>query len=192
MVTHPRRPPGKSAVQLRISLNDHRPTIWRLLLAPGEIKLSKLHSIFPAVMGWEGYHLHQFDIGDRTYGVPDPEFEAEEFDCIDEETVTLSRVVDESMRFSYLYDFGDGWEHEVVVERIEPVLQVLKSAVCIDGEGACPPEDCGGTGGFRELLDAITDPTHAMHDEYLHWIGRPFDPDRFSVAAANAALQRVR
>ena|ERR1700736_1913260 len=192
MVAQARRTPGKTAIQLRISLKDHTPTIWRRLVVPGEIKLSKLHSIFQAAMGWEDYHLHQFQIGEQVYGVPDDELDFEEFDDVDEDTVLLSEVVTAPMRFSYQYDFGDNWQHEVVVEAMEPVPLVLKFAACIDGQRACPPEDCGGTGGFEEFVEAVTDPTHEEHVDYVQWVGRPFDPEAFSVAATNAALQRVR
>ncbi len=192
MVAQARRTPGKTAIQLRISLKDHTPGIWRRLVVPGEIKLSKLHSIFQAAMGWEGYHLHQFRIAEQVYGVPDDEFDFEEFDGIDEDSVVLSEVVTAPMLFRYQYDFGDNWQHEVVVETIEPVPLVLRFAACIDGQRACPPEDCGGTGGFAEFVKAVTDPTHEEHVDYVQWLGRLFDPEAFSVAATNAALQRVR
>jgi hypothetical protein len=192
MVAQARRTPGKTAIRLRISLMDYVPTIWRRLVVPGEIKLSKLHLIFQAAMGWEDYHLHQFQIGEQVYGVPDDEFDFEEFDDIDEDTVVLSDLVTAPMRLSYQYDFGDNWQHEVVVEAMESVPLVLRFAICIDGQRACPPEDCGGTGGFAEFVEAVTDPTHEEHIDYVDWVGRPFDPEAFSVAAANAALQRVR
>jgi hypothetical protein len=179
----------KTAVQLRISLADHLPTIWRRLLVPGEIKLSKLHGIFQAAMGWEDYHLHLFQIGDSSYGRLDDELDEED---VDEDSVVLSELVRAPMRFSYQYDFGDDWEHEVVVESIEPVPLILKWAVCLDGQRACPPEDCGGTGGFQRFLEAVGHPDHADHDELVRWFGRPFDPEGFTVAGANAALQRVR
>ncbi|MGH9097976.1 MAG: plasmid pRiA4b ORF-3 family protein [Acidimicrobiales bacterium] len=179
----------KTVIQLRISLMVHTPTIWRRLLVPGEIKLSKLHSIFQAAMGWEDYHLHLFKIGGISYGEPDEEFEN---DDSDEDSVLLSRIIEAPLRFTYQYDFGDNWRHEVVVESIEPVPLVLKFATCLDGQRACPPEDCGGVGGFEEFLEAISDPGHEEHDDYVGWVGRPFDPGQFSVAAANAALQRVR
>jgi hypothetical protein len=192
MVAQARRTPGKTAIQLRISLKDHTPTIWRRLVVPGEIKLSKLHSIFQAAMGWEDYHLHQFQIGEQVYGVLDDEFIDDEFDDIDEDTVVLSDVVSAPMRFSYQYDFGDNWQHEVVVEAMESVPLILKFAACVDGQRACPPEDCGGTGGFAELVEAVADPTHEEHVDYVEWVGRPFDAESFSIAATNAALQRVR
>jgi hypothetical protein len=161
-------------------------------MVPGEIKLSKLHVIFQAAMGWEDCHLHQFQIGEQTYGVPDDEFDVGELDDIDEDTVLLSEVVTAPMRFSYEYDFGDDWQHEVVIEAMESLPLVLKFATCLDGQRSCPPEDCGGTRGFEEFIEAVTDPKHPEHAEYLQWVGHPFDPEAFSVAATNASLQRVR
>jgi pRiA4b ORF-3-like protein len=99
-----RRSAVKTAVQLRISLMEHTPTIWRRLLVPGEITLAKLHPIFQAAMGWEDYHLHYFEIDDERYGVPDEDWEIED---TDEEGVTFSDVIKAPMRFFYEYDFGD-------------------------------------------------------------------------------------
>ena len=189
MVAQPRRRPSKSVVQLRLSLMEHTPTIWRRLLVPGEIKLSKLHLIFQAAMGWEDYHLHIFEIDESRYGVPHQEYDN---DDIDEEGVILADLVTGRMRFIYEYDFGDCWRHEVVVESVEPVPLILKFATCIDGQRACPPEDVGGTYGFAEFLEAIADPDHEEHESHLMWVGGFFDPESFSLAAANAALQRVR
>jgi hypothetical protein len=189
MVASRRRTPSKTAFQLSISLMDLTPTIWRRLLVPGEIKLSRLHAIFQAAMGWEDYHLHYFEIEGQRYGVPDPEWEN---DDIDEETVTFPDLVASRARFFYEYDFGDSWRHEVVVESMDPVPLILKFATCIDGQRACPPEDCGGTHGYRDLLEAIGDPDHEKHADYVDWAGRAFDPEAFDLAIVNCALQRVR
>src|SRR5271165_4323496 len=107
------RRPGKTVVKVRIALMEHTPTIWRRLLVPGEIKLSKLHLIFQVAMGWEDYHLHAFEIDKKRYGTPDPDWEN---DDIDEMTVVMADVISERARFFYEYDFGDSWRHEVVVE----------------------------------------------------------------------------
>ena len=168
---------------------DLTPTIWRRLLVPGEVKLSKLHSIFQAAMGWEDYHLHYFEIDGKRYGMPDPEWDN---DDIDEETVMFSDLVGNRARFFYEYDFGDSWRHEVVVECMDPIPTILKFAVCIDGQRACPPEDCGGTHGYRDLVEAIGDPDHEEHADYVDWAGRAFDPGAFDLSITNAALQRVR
>ncbi len=122
-------------------------------------------------------------------GIPDPEWEN---DDIDEETVVLADLVSARSRFFYEYDFGDSWRHEVVVESIEAASQMLKHAVCLEGQRACPPEDCGGVWGYPELLEAIADPKHEDHQERLEWVGGSFDPDAFDLAATNAALQRIR
>jgi len=189
MVAQSRSRPSKTAWQLHIVLMDAAPAIWRRLLVPGEIKLSKLHAIFQAAMGWEDCHLHIFEIDGERYGMPDPDWED---DDIDEDTVVFSDVVSGRSRFFYEYDFGDSWRHEVVVESVDPVPVILKFAVCIDGRGACPPEDCGGTSGYRDLLDSFGDSRHDEHPGYVDWAGRPFDPEAFDLSVVNAALQRVR
>jgi Plasmid pRiA4b ORF-3-like protein len=187
-------PPGgrreKTALQLLVSLVDVTPTVWRRLLVPGEVTLSTLHLMIQAAMGWEDYHLHAFEIEGERYGVSDPEEDDE--DVIDEASVVLSDLARGQTRFIYEYDFGDFWRHEVVVESVEPVPMILKFAVCVDGQRACPPEDCGGTHGYRGLLEAIGDPSQEAPQDCLDWAGRPFDPDAFELSIINANLQRVR
>ena len=159
MATEPGRATRKTAVRLRISLADHLPTIWRRLLVPGEIKLSKLHAILQAAMGWEDHHLHLFQIGDSSYGRLDDELDDED---IDEDSVLLSEVVRAPMRFSYQYDFGDDWQHEVVVESIEPVPLILKWAVCLDGQRAAHPRTAAGpvdSSSSSRRLAILTTPT---------------------------------
>jgi hypothetical protein len=172
----------------------HVPTIWRRLLVPGEIELSKVHRIFQAAMGWDDRHMHRFQIGERAYTAADDELEGDELedDEIAEDSVLLSEVVDQPMRFIYLYDFGDDWQHEVIVESIELVPSALKFAACVDGQRACPPEDCGGAPGFAEFLEVMADPSNDAYDDHAKWIGRVFDPEEFSVAVVNGRLQKVR
>jgi hypothetical protein len=181
--------PGTTAVTLRISLIEHVPTIWRRLLVPGEIKLSKLHLIFQAAMGWGNSHLHAFEIAGQQYGPPDPDGE---MDDIDEETVLMADVVTEDARFFYEYDFGDSWRHEVIIESIEPAPAALKQAACLEGQRACPPEDCGGTTGYASVLEALADPENDEHEEYVEWVGEDFDAEAFDLIAVNANLQRIR
>jgi hypothetical protein len=179
------------ALQLRVSLLELEPAIWRRLLVPGESKLSRLHAILQVAMGWEDHHLHGFEIAGRRFEPPDEEDDGDE-EAVDEDTVVLSEVVEAGSRFHYEYDFGDGWNHEIVVESVEVVPQALKHAVCLAGARACPPEDCGGVPGYEEFLQAIGDPGHPEHREYLDWVGGTFDAEAFGLAATNAALQRVR
>jgi hypothetical protein len=182
--------PGQSVFQLRVTLLDVEPTVWRRVLVPGSIRLPKLHAMLQAAMGWTNSHLHRFDIGDRSFGMLLDEDDEELYD--DENDVTVLRAISEHPRFAYEYDFGDGWEHDIVVEEMLRLPHGLKFAVCLGGENACPPEDCGGDGGYRALLEALANPAHEDHDELLEWIGGPFDPTHFDVAQANADLQRVR
>jgi Plasmid pRiA4b ORF-3-like protein len=176
-------------VQLRIGLRDITPTIWRRLLVPGSVRLAKLHLMFQAAMGWTDSHLHDFRIGDKAYGTQIDDYPDDE---LSESDVTVLAAVRGQRRFVYQYDFGDSWEHEVVVEEITTSPFGLKFAVCLDGQNACPPEDCGGYPGYALLLEALGDPTHEEHDSYRQWVGGSFDQLAFDVAAANAALQRVR
>jgi hypothetical protein len=176
--------------QLRIRLEGIDPPIWRRVLVPGGAKLSRLHDIFQAAMGWTNSHLHSFTIDGKLYGTQFDDYPEDE---LDENEHTVSFALRGSLRrFVYEYDFGDSWTHEVVVEDVTWAPYVLKHGVCLDGDGACPPEDVGGPGGYEEFLAALADPLHEEHDNYLVWVGYKFDPSVFNVAAANAALQRVR
>ena len=137
-------PPGQGVFQLRISLRVE-PAVWRRLLVPASVRLAKLHGIFQAAMGWTNSHLHSFTIGDERYGMQFDEYPEGE---IDEKHVTVLSAIGEHPSFLYEYDFGDSWEHEIVVEEFARPPLGLKHAVCLDGQNACPPEDCGGTGGY--------------------------------------------
>jgi hypothetical protein len=165
------------------------PVVWRRVLVPGAIRLAKLSEILLTAMGWTNSHLHAFRVGDKRYGMCFDEYPDEE---IDEKGVTVLQGLREERRFVYDYDFGDGWEHDVIIEELTWSYFGLKFAVCIDGQNACPPEDVGGPGGYAEFLDAVSDPKHEEHESYLEWAGGSFDPTEFKLAATNAAPQRVR
>ena len=175
----------REVCQLRVHLQDISPQIWRRFLVPAEIRLDRLHVAIQRVMGWENYHLHQFTIANRRYGVPDPDF-GDDPDLIDEKNVRLKDFLKDAP-FEYLYDFGDGWSHEIRLEAIRPRDESAPCPRCLAGKLACPPEDCGGPHGYVHYLDAIEIPTHEDHDDMLAWRG-PFDPNVFSVEDASAAL----
>ena len=140
-------------------------------------------------MGWTDSHLHQFRVGEALYGM---HFEEWDDDEIDEKELTVLQALREERRFFYDYDFGDSWEHEVVIEELTWSYFGLKFAVCIDGQNACPPEDVGGTYGYSEFLEAIADPDHEEHESHLEWAGGSFDPAEFDLGSVNATLQRLR
>jgi hypothetical protein len=172
---------------LRIQLNDVLPVVWRRLLVPGSANLAQLSDMLLTAMGWNGSHLHSFRIGHKTYSVPDDEDDYDEEEGeepIDETKVTVAQVLREERRFTYEYDFGDSWEHEVAVEDVTTVTDRLKFAVCLDGQNACPPDDIGGPPGYKRFLHDF--------DQSLEGIGGPFDAAAFEVAAVNAALQTLR
>ena len=176
--------------QLRIDLLHLKPAIWRRILVPGSIKLPKLHVVLLQTMGWMGGHLHEFIIGHRNYGVPDPDYPEPSVER--EDRVTLAGALGGLKTFIYLYDFGDGWEHRVKVEKVLPPNPDLKSPVCLDGANACPPEDVGGQPGYIDFLDAIRDPSHEDHHNMLEWSGGHFDPTAFSVADTNSFLSDIK
>lgn len=138
-------------------------------------------------MGWQDAHLHEFIVEDRRYGEPDTDELDENVEP--EWKATLREIAPEAgRRFEYLYDFGDGWRHDVVVEHIEE----LHHAVCLAGERSCPPEDCGDPYGYTRFLKAIRDPHHPEHDEMLAWIGGAFNPDAFDLNAVNRKLRQLK
>lgn len=179
---------GTNAIyQLKITLLEVDPPVWRRLLVPADTTLGDLNFILQAAMGWTNSHLHQFTIGGTDYS--DPRFELD--DAEDEFGVTLAEVaLRERLRFEFRYDFGDRWEHEVTVEKILSAESNKRYPVCVAGERACPPEDCGGPWGYAEFLEAIRDPKHEEHDSMLEWIGGAFDPEAFDLAALNKSLPK--
>jgi Plasmid pRiA4b ORF-3-like protein len=176
--------------QLKVTLQDTRPPIWRRLQVRGDTTLGKLHRIIQEAMGWFDGHLHQFIVGQTYYGVPDPDDLSE---VKNEKRITLNQIVSRpKQRFIYEYDFGDGWEHTIIIEKILEPASGVRYPICLDGARACPPEDCGGTGGYEHFLEAITDPQHEDHDEMLEWIGSEFDPEEFDVDFVNEKLKTIR
>ena len=185
--------PASSSDQIyaiKITLRGSKPPIWRRVQVPGKFSLYKLHQVIQLAMGWTNSHLHQFIIDGQYYGIPSPE---DWEPVIDERRHALSQIApDVKRKFVYEYDFGDSWEHEIVVEKILPPAPGIAYPVCIKGKRACPPEDVGGIWGYEIFLDAISDPTHEEHVSYLDWIGGEFDPEECSLDEINHALRRVK
>ena len=175
--------------QAKITLKGIRPPIWRRVQVPGAIRLSALHKVIQTVFGWTDSHLHQFVIDRVSYGQPD------DFDQAvrDETGVTLVGAAGTRIkRFAYVYDFGDNWEHEVVVEKAIGGDSGRERPQCLGGRRHRPPEDCGGPPGYAEFLRAIRDLRHPEHAAMLEWVGGAFDPEAFDLAAVNRALAGLR
>ena len=182
-------PRGQPVLRCSVALRGVEPLVWRRLLIPGSIRLDKLHRMIQAAMGWEDRHLHRFEIAGAQYGMQFDDYPEDE---LDEAAVTVASAVGTAERFAYEYDFGDSWEHEVIVEATWRLPIGLRLAVCLDGANACPPEDSGGPGGYEDLLRVLADPTHDEHAQLRGWVGGRFDPQEFDLALVNARLQAVR
>ena len=179
--------------QIKVTLNGSKPPIWRRIQVPSDINLGKLHRILQVVMGWTDSHLHQFIMGGTYYGEPDPDYRDMGMEMRDEKRVKLNQLVrGEKSRLRYEYDFGDSWEHELLVEKILPPEPGVRYPVCLKGKRACPPEDVGGVWGYPDFLEAIQNPDHSEHEDMLEWIGGEFDPEAFDLDEVNEALRYVR
>jgi len=184
--------PPASVYQIKVTLNDSHPPIWRRVLVPGSVTLLELHVIVQRAMGWTDSHLHLFEIDGRRYGDPQVD-EGGEIGLQPEARFGLSRVMPATgARGRYEYDFGDGWEHTLLVEKILPLEPGAHYPRCLAGKGACPPEDVGGVWGYQHFLEAIGNPRHPEHAELLEWIGGEFDPADFDVERVNARLRHKR
>ncbi len=173
--------------QLKITLKGSKPPIWRRLLVRSDTPLPVVSDVLLAAMGWLNYHLHQFVVGGEQIGVPDEDDWAQ---VTDEATLRLDQIApDAGSRFTFEYDFGDGWEHLVLVEKVLPLEPGEMYPRCVAGRRACPPEDVGGIWGYAGFLEAIGDPAHPEHGEYLEWVGGSFDAEAFDLEAANAAIR---
>lgn len=156
--------------RLRVTLRYVKPELARVIDVPASTTVPELHDLLQAAIGWTDSHLHQFVTSEATYGMDIP---GEEAWPPDQREETGARLADLGARFEYHYDFGDGWIHDV-----EVLGPGDSEPGCVDGYGACPPEDCGGPGGYAELLDTLADPAHPEHEQMRVWTGdrlRPFD-----------------
>jgi hypothetical protein len=181
-------PSSKSKTyRLKVTLRGSRPPIWRRLEVDGGLTLAQLHHVLQLVMGWTDSHLHQFRHGTTYYGQPDPEMGMEREN---ERRVVLQQVLRRPKeRMVYEYDFGDGWEHDILLEAIAETGTSKVTTRVLAGKRACPPEDVGGIGGYYRFLEAIQDPKHPEHGELLEW-GGPFDPDAFELDEINRYFEK--
>ena len=182
---------SQALYQFKITLKDSKPPIWRRIQV-ADCTLDKLHEYIQTAMGWTNSHLHHFQIGEQLYG--DPMLMEEDMEAMHYKDSTRTKIskilhkVGNRFSFSYEYDFGDGWEHEILFEGRPEKEPGKKYPLCLEGARACPPEDVGGIGGFYEYLEALADPKHERHQEYLKWRG-PFDAEMFDVEEATNEMR---
>ena len=188
--------PAHVQLQLKITLLDIRPAIWRRLLVPAKLKLPQFHTALQRAFGWTNSHLHAFQIKDDSYEAFYPDDWSEDFvgpgQRYDEKKFRVCDLLHaQGDRLTYEYDFGDSWRHKVVVEKILPGAPG-KIVTCLAGARAGPPEDCGSIPGYFELLAAMAKPKHPERQRLLEWLGEPFDPEAFILADINFLLSRIK
>lgn len=181
--------PPASVHRLKVTLKHSRPPIWRRLLVPSDITLDLLHDVVQTAMGWGDEHLHLFEINGMTFSDP----RHRDSDIAEEAAVRLDQAAPfAKTRFRYEYDFGDSWEHEIVVEAVQPPEPGQPYPVCLAGERAAPPEDCGGIWRYGWMLESLADPNDPDREEFLDWLGGPIDPEAFDLEAVNRGLAGMR
>jgi len=174
-------------IRLKATLLGIDPPIWRRFLVPADITLQHLHEVLQAVMGWTDSHLHQFESNGIYYGISDPSLGVHRVS--ESKTMLIEVLRHPKDQLVYDYDFGDGWEHEIVLEGVLPQGNDVIVPIVEAGECACPPEDVGGIPGYIDFLEALADPRHPAHREMLKWVGGSFDPDYFDVGEVNRVLR---
>ena len=184
----PRQTSATRAHQLEVTLTGIAPPIRRRLRVSTALSLRELHHVLQIAFGWSDSHLHEFQIGAKRYGMPDPENDLGR-SPLDERDVVLGKVVRAGDRFEYLYDFGDEWRHEIVVERRTVLAAREAKAKVLDGARAGPPDDAGGPLRYSEMLQILTKPKHKDYRDVREWIGPDFSPEEFDAGSINRALR---
>lgn len=180
-----------NTLQLKIKLDgSSKPPIWRQVQVPATINFQELHAIIQGVMGWYNAHLHQFTDRRRNFNIGIPS----DFDMMDTQDgrkVKISRYLSSvGDKILYEYDFGDGWEHTVEVQKVMPAEKGQQYPRLLKGKGACPPEDCGGIWGYYNLVEAINEPSHESHEDMKEWMGVDhWDVNEFDQAEAEGSLK---
>ena len=177
-----------SRYQLKISLHGSKPVIWRRVVVPSTILLDRLHMVIQTVMGWTNSHRHQFCAYGIIYGEPNPDLGLK---MLNEGNHTL-RDIAAGKTFFYEYNAGDGWVHEVVVEKLIPNKPLLKHPVCLDGANACPSENCGGIAGHWKVVAAINDPSHENYEEIKEWVADSSKATFFDLERTNSLLGQIK
>ena len=188
------KPASGPCYVLRITLQEVAPPVWRRVVISGDRTLTRLNDVIQAAMGWTHSHLHRFE-GEDGRAWSDPAFELD--DCLDQRRARVKDVLPGvGSRLRFVYDLGDGWSHDVLLEQIATGY-TGREPLCFDGERACPPEDVGGVGGYEDFLEAIADPGHERHRELRGWYAgtnlegqAEFDPDELPLERINQQLAR--
>jgi len=176
--------------QIQIALRGFKPKIWRRVLIPADLPMADFHEIIQTTMGWENSHLHQFIKNKTYYSVRRKDDMWEERDSVDYSDLKVSDLLKtEKEKLLYEYDFGDGWAHDIVLEKILPFDSKIEYPVCTAGKMCCPPEDCGGIWGYADMLEVLKQPKHEEYESFMEWLGGEFDPEYFDIEEVNELLR---
>jgi hypothetical protein len=177
--------------QIKIELDEITPTIWRRVQIDSKILLPELHNILQIVMGWTNSHLHQFIKDDQFYTMKlDDDYYWDEMDNIDYKNIPVSQLLaKEGDTIVYEYDFGDSWEHIITLEKVLLNSHPQHLPICLDGEMACPFEDCGGAWGYQDILDVFKKPRSKEYKNFIKELGADFDPNFFNKDQINKLLK---
>jgi hypothetical protein len=176
--------------QIKIELKNSKPKIWRKILIKSDMFLSDFHMAIQFAMGWTNSHMHSFEYNGKSYSerVIGDDF-WDEFDCVDYKNFKVSKFLkNEKDKIKYEYDFGDGWEHNIVLEKILPIENDKRYPICIGGKNSCPPEDCGGIYYYIHMLEVLKNPKHKEYKEIKDWLEEEFDPEEFDLQEVNSGL----
>lgn len=175
-------------LQLKVTMKGIKPAIWRRILVSQDTTLEQLHLILQVAMGWMNCHLHGFTIQGQRFGPPSPD---DFMPIADERKHRIGSLVLKGHKLEYEYDFGDGWEHTILVEDVREATPSETVPSCLDGRRACPPEDCGGPHRYADVLDALRGAKGKREAELLEWLGGRHDPERFELAKVNDRLAEL-
>ncbi len=178
---------------ITVTLQKSNPEIVRRIRVLSDISLLELHLTIQYAMGWTDSHLFEFKRGDLIFGFRYPETELDFPDLIDAFAIPIAGVLKRPGQvLTYIYDFGDYWEHKVQLNDHLSLDPEIKYPICISGTGNCPPEDCGGIHGFYAMLEILNDKNHPEYKETRLWAGKNYKPDEFDISKINKRLRRVK
>jgi hypothetical protein len=178
--------------RIKVGLLEVSPLVWRRFLIPSSVTLNRLHLVLQDIMGWQNYHLYQFQIGPYKYSVPDPDDDSGELDFKDSRRTKLGKlIIEKNQTFIYEYDFGDRWIHQLLIEDILKRDRENQYPVCLEGENSCPPEDSGGPFGYSDIIEIIQNPANPEYKDVRLWLGKGFDPRKFDLKLVNKRLSRT-
>ncbi|MCY3733833.1 MAG: plasmid pRiA4b ORF-3 family protein [Chloroflexi bacterium] len=178
--------------RVHIKLLSVRPMVWRRVDVPLSSTLAALHDVIQIAMGWTDSHLHEFKVGERVYGMPDPGYDLDDRRVYKDSSIRLKTVIERGFRrFHYLYDLGDHWEHEITVEEVRDGEAGIEYPTFVEGARRCPPEDVGAARGFMSFLEAALDPAHEEHRSMIEWYGKPYDPADIDERLVRMGLQTI-